>query len=106
MVLIWGIFLVQSVPSEHIETHKLASIVLEYRRECHSDDVVESLTSSKTEFHGEERGNYSTERCESGGSLGHCCEFSHLLRTQEAGQQEILRGRTTWRARGAMNATS
>jgi hypothetical protein len=104
------VFLLQSVPAEHVQTHKLARIVLEYRRECHSSDVVESLTSSKTGINGDEsRVCDSSEGCESGGIPSRCCEFSHLLRTQEAGHQEILRGRTTWRARNSgesMSATS
>ncbi len=37
--------LLQSIPVEHFQKHELRSMTLEYRRECHSNDVVESLGS-------------------------------------------------------------
>ncbi|KAG0582678.1 hypothetical protein KC19_3G076900 [Ceratodon purpureus] len=102
-------WVLESIPDEHIQTHKLASIVLEYRRECHSTDIVESLTSSKTVINGDETViSDSNDWCESGETPSRCCEYSHLLRTQDAGQ-EILRGKTTWRARSngdSFNSTS
>jgi hypothetical protein len=37
--------LLQSIPVEHFQKHELQSMTLEYHRECHSNDVVESLGS-------------------------------------------------------------
>lgn len=98
----------QSIPAEHVRTHKLASIVLEYRRECHSTDIVESLTSSKADIRRQKcgDGDSNERRDQSGGVPSRCCEYTHLLRTQEGGNQEILRGRTTWRARSAGDVVS
>lgn len=92
-----------------MKTHKLASIVLEYRRECHSTDIVESLTSSKAIININAQGSSD---CDEGidvelamdgtqAARARCCEYTHLLRTQDARQQEILRGKTTWRSRHA-----
>ncbi|KAG0582680.1 hypothetical protein KC19_3G077100 [Ceratodon purpureus] len=88
----------QSVPEEHLETHDLTSITIEYRRECQSKNVVESITSSKKML----------EECAASvpaegfwsffvDSGLPCSEFTHLLRTQDSAQHEIVRARTSWR---------
>jgi hypothetical protein len=40
-------WMLESVPESVVTSHELASITLEYRRECISDDIVESLTSAE-----------------------------------------------------------
>lgn len=99
-------WVLDSVPVEHMISHKLASIVLEYRRECHRTDIVESLTGSKTSINGGEGVGDAAKGIDmtmDGSTATHpsCCQYTHLLRTQDAGQQEILRGKTTWRSRCA-----
>jgi len=91
----------QSIPEEHMDTHHLTSITLEYRRECQSNTVVESLTSSKTEV--QEDQNIAALALVEGcwpffvKPSRNCCQFTHLLQTQGSKQQEIVRARTTWR---------
>ncbi|XP_024400392.1 palmitoyl-acyl carrier protein thioesterase, chloroplastic [Physcomitrium patens] len=80
-------WVLDSVPVEHMEKHVLASISLEYRRECHSTDVVESLTNSKMDIQGNDS------------DPSRPCEYVHLLRKQDSSNQEILRGMTKWRRR-------
>lgn len=40
-------WMLESVPESVVTSSELASITLEYRRECISDDIVESLTSAE-----------------------------------------------------------
>jgi hypothetical protein len=40
-------WMLESVPESAVTSYELASITLEYRRECISDDIVESLTSAE-----------------------------------------------------------
>lgn len=68
----------QSAPLEILETHELAGMTLEYRRECMRDSVLQSLTSIVDE----------------GSSTGFV-ECQHLLRLEGGG--EIVKGRTKWR---------
>jgi fatty acyl-ACP thioesterase B len=71
-----------------MESHELAAITLEYRRECGRDSVLQSLTAvSDTGI----------------GNLGNPgeVEFQHLLRFEEGA--EIVRGRTEWRPKHADN---
>lgn len=99
----------QSVPEEHLETHNLTSITLEYRRECQSNTIVESLTSSKTMPVQEDDQDVAAlapaERCwTSFAKPGHnCCQFTHFLQTQGSSkQQEIARARTTWQPKSTV----
>ncbi|KAG6736447.1 hypothetical protein POTOM_060779 [Populus tomentosa] len=81
-------WILESAPPPILESHELAAITLEYRRECGRDSVLRSLTAvSDTGI-----GNL--------GSPG-AVEFQHLLRLEEGA--EIVRGRTEWRPKHADN---
>ncbi|XP_019151595.1 PREDICTED: palmitoyl-acyl carrier protein thioesterase, chloroplastic-like isoform X2 [Ipomoea nil] len=71
-----------SAPLPILESHELASMTLEYRRECRKDSTVQSLTS----ILGNDIGNLADS-----GSI----ECQHLLRLE--GGTEIVKGRTEWR---------
>ena len=78
----------QSTPPPILESHELAAITLEYRRECGRDSVLQSLTAlAGTGF----------------GDLGDPgeVECQHLLRLEDGA--EIVRGRTEWRPKFANN---
>jgi hypothetical protein len=105
-------------------------MTLEYRRECNSSDIVESLTSyGKTgqiiqHVNVENRDGNHMNDIHVNGSVNHhvitnrcpeCsrdiqrpflgieepCKLTHLLHTQ-SGHCEILRGQTTWQPRKAL----
>lgn len=72
----------QSAPLEILETHELAGMTLEYRRECMRDSVLQSLTSIVDEGSGDS-------------PHPGIVECQHLLRLEGGG--EIVKGRTKWR---------
>ena len=76
----------QSAPLPILESHELAAMTLEYRRECRKDSVVQSLTSVL--------GNGVGDMAISG-----YVECQHLLRLE--GGAEIVKGRTVWRPKYA-----
>lgn len=105
----------QTIPDEFLESHQLSDITLEYRRECGSSDVVQSLSepqeSGLTEA-GIQQCNDTVlnEQCsllcseifEGNGWLGSLNQFpfsyTHLLQTKgEKKNEEIVRGKTTWK---------
>lgn len=116
---------VQSVPPAILDGYELASMSLEYRRECGQSDVVQSMTSLEPSTSESEIAE-SAESAESAGSLEpngasrshsltHAAgaarmpemkhtiasqvgflQFVHLLRMENDGA-EIVRGRTQWR---------
>ncbi|KAM7256962.1 hypothetical protein ACFE04_012703 [Oxalis oulophora] len=76
-------WILESVPPAILETHELAGMTLEYRRECGRDSVLQSLTavsSSDTGTFGKKPG---------------VVECQHLLRLEDG--PEIVKGRTQWR---------
>ncbi|PKU72317.1 palmitoyl-acyl carrier protein thioesterase, chloroplastic [Dendrobium catenatum] len=77
-------WILESAPTTIMESHELAGMTLEYRRECGRDNVLKSLTS--------------VNNCP-GGSEGAGMECVHLL--QLDGGDEIMRGRTQWRPKSA-----
>ncbi|KAJ4897559.1 hypothetical protein Rs2_24353 [Raphanus sativus] len=77
-------WLLESIPQEIVDTHELQVITLDYRRECQQDDVVDSLTTSKS------------GPATSGTQSHNDSQFLHLLRLSGDGQ-EINRGTTMWR---------
>jgi hypothetical protein len=94
------------VPEEHLETHNLTSITIEYRRECQSKNIVESLTSSKKmleEFAAPVPAEGFWSFFVTSGLPS--SEFFHLLRTQDSAQHEIVRARTTWRPKPSTAAS-
>ncbi|KAF5789009.1 putative oleoyl-[acyl-carrier-protein] hydrolase [Helianthus annuus] len=74
-------WILESAPQPVVENYELASITLEYRRECMKDSVLQSLTAL---LGGE-------GAVDSGG-----VDCQHLLRL-EGGGGEIVKGRTKWR---------
>nr|GME06689.1 palmitoyl-acyl carrier protein thioesterase, chloroplastic [Ipomoea batatas] len=79
-------WILESAPLPILESHELASMTLEYRRECRKDSTVQSLTS----ILGNNIGNLADS-----GSI----ECQHLLRLE--GGTEIVKGRTEWRPKSA-----
>uniref|UniRef100_A0A0D6R026 Acyl-[acyl-carrier-protein] hydrolase n=1 Tax=Araucaria cunninghamii TaxID=56994 RepID=A0A0D6R026_ARACU len=98
-------WILEGLPTHVLEANELASITLEYRRECGPQHMLQSLASP---LPGEENGSTSVA------SLMHTDEppdihysfttlqFAHLLRLQDGGS-EILRARTEWRPKGTKN---
>ncbi|KAL9261481.1 Palmitoyl-acyl carrier protein thioesterase, chloroplastic-like protein [Drosera capensis] len=75
-------WILESAPSAIMETHELAGMTMEYRRECGRDDVLQSLTTI------------------TGASVGGLLDSGnvqcqHLLRLEDG--SEVVRARTQWR---------
>lgn len=110
---------IQSVPPAILDGYELASMSLEYRRECGQSDVVQSMTSLEPSTTSSESESSAEGGCaESNGaarSHSHVAaegarmqqhspiasqvgflQFVHLLRMENDGA-EIVRGRTQWR---------
>ena len=92
-------WVMESLPQEVIDSHELQAITLDYRRECHHNDIVDSLTSVDAKAVSKIEGtNYgSTAATENKEDLR---QFLHLLRVSGDGL-EINRGRTEWRKKHA-----
>lgn len=90
----------------HMEAHELTNITLEYRRECCSKEIVDSLMAPTEEdvrgkCVGDEQHMYrllaSGPPCHSIAlNMNKPRDFTHLLRMQGE-QHDILRGQTMWR---------
>ncbi|XP_048542371.1 palmitoyl-acyl carrier protein thioesterase, chloroplastic-like [Triticum urartu] len=78
-------WILESAPISILENHELASIVLDYKRECGRNSVLESHTTVHTDC-----------ADESGETTLHC---EHLL-SLESGPT-IVKARTMWRPKGA-----
>ncbi|GER26272.1 acyl acyl-carrier-protein thioesterase type B [Striga asiatica] len=77
-------WILESAPLPILETHELAGMTLEYRRECMRDSVLQSLTSVV-----DKDNNCAVD------SENAVVECQHLLRLE--GGAEIVKGRTVWR---------
>ncbi|CAM8888581.1 unnamed protein product [Rhodiola kirilowii] len=75
-------WILESAPLPIMESHELASITLEYRRECGKDSVLQSLTAVS--------GDQKSDFLDSGD-----VECQHMLQLNDGA--EIVRGRTKWR---------
>ncbi|KAI3714368.1 hypothetical protein L1987_72967 [Smallanthus sonchifolius] len=107
-------WMLEAIPDECLENYQCSNIILEYRRECGSSDVVQSLCEPeelgiiKDGVQDYEDVNY-IDRCSIGvGSVGllNCLmkegtiRFTHGLQVKEESKcQEIVRGKTTWKKR-------
>ncbi|XP_071696344.1 palmitoyl-acyl carrier protein thioesterase, chloroplastic-like [Rutidosis leptorrhynchoides] len=105
-------WMLEVIPDECLENYHLSNIILEYRRECRSSDVVESLCEPekvgiiKDGIQETKNVNF-IDRCSIGaGGLLNCLinegtiRFTHLLQVKdELKCQEIVRGKTTWKKR-------
>lgn len=74
-------WILESAPTSILESHELAGMTLEYRRECGKDSVLQSLTSVSTDC--------------ADGSPDTGMECVHLLQLESG--DEIIRARTKWR---------
>lgn len=75
-------WVVESAPLPILETHELAGMTLEYRRECMKDSVLQSLSTV-------------LENCAPDSTNPGLIECQHLLRLESGG--DIVKGRTKWR---------
>lgn len=106
----------QTIPDQILEGHQLSGIILEYRRECGSSDIVQSLCEPEEDeiLHGVMEPDYCTTLLNglslasssdiiNGGGVLTCLEqrpirYTHLLQTKgEKQNEEIVRGKTTWK---------
>ncbi|CAH1414099.1 unnamed protein product [Lactuca virosa] len=111
-------WMLEVIPDECLENYQLSEIILEYRRECGSSDVVESLCEPeqvgiiKDGVQDDEQDLDLMHRCSigagfiQGAGLLNCLmnegtiRYTHLLQVKEELKcQEIVRGKTTWRKR-------
>lgn len=109
--------LLQTIPDQFLESYQLSSIVLEYRRECGSTSIVQSLCEPDEEglfddvdqhkrrisvLHGF---SLASGILEANGLLESFSQmpylpfsYTHLLKIKEQiKNEEIVRGRTTWK---------
>ncbi|XBI60146.1 palmitoyl-acyl carrier protein thioesterase, chloroplastic-like [Aegilops tauschii subsp. strangulata] len=103
-------WMLETIPDQFLQHHQLSSIILEYRKECGSSDVVQSICQPD-EYSVSPSENVSMVR---GPSLlpevinGHHSlagalqqwptKYTHLLQLKAGeGYEEIVRGRTTWK---------
>ncbi|XP_051145032.1 palmitoyl-acyl carrier protein thioesterase, chloroplastic-like [Andrographis paniculata] len=84
--IIYVKWMLETIPDELQEDHSLSSIVLEYRRECGSTDLVQSLCEPQD----------AAESSNGRPGLAHQLTYTHLLQKTTGGGGEILRGKTTW----------
>ncbi|KAL3839857.1 hypothetical protein ACJIZ3_024448 [Penstemon smallii] len=75
-------WILEGAPLPLVETHELAGMTLEYRRECMRDSVLQSLAT------------VLDNGSDDSSNPGHV-ECQHLLRLEGGG--EIVKGRTEWR---------
>ncbi|CAN1796396.1 Palmitoyl-acyl carrier protein thioesterase, chloroplastic [Linum perenne] len=115
-------WMLETIPDEFVDEHQLSGIILEYRRECGSSDVVEALCDpDEVEEINILQNGFSSNMMNNG--LMNCftlaaeimegngllrtlnkapTRFTHLLRTKLNEKQdygEIVRGKTTWKKR-------
>ncbi|GLJ55266.1 hypothetical protein SUGI_1185970 [Cryptomeria japonica] len=90
-------WVLESVPVYILESHELASITLEFRRECGQSHVIQSLTSvDNDEASSDSTSAPGVSHCS--GVNKKCLNALHLLRLQDS-RVELVRGRTEWRSK-------
>lgn len=106
----------QTIPDHVLESHQLSGIILEYRRECGSSDIVKSLCEPEedgilrdvdmiedSEINLLNGFSLASEIFRGGGLLGSfdkgTLRYTHLLQIEGETKKndEIVRGRTTWK---------
>ncbi|XP_061351415.1 palmitoyl-acyl carrier protein thioesterase, chloroplastic-like [Gastrolobium bilobum] len=108
-------WMLENIPDQFLEGFQLSGITLEYRRECGSSDIVQSLCEPEEDeiLHGVVEQDYCTSLLNglslaspdiiNGGGVLTCLEqrpirYTHLLQIKgEKQNDEIVRGRTTWK---------
>ncbi|GMP83541.1 hypothetical protein CsSME_00037418 [Camellia sinensis var. sinensis] len=106
-------WMLETIPDQFLENHQLSSMTLEYRRECGSSAIVQSLCEPHEDgiIKGVQQDNnmclingfsMASGILEGNGLLA-CFDkgplrYTHLLQiTGEAKSEEIVRGRTSWK---------
>jgi fatty acyl-ACP thioesterase B len=101
----------QTLPDPFLEQHQLSSIILEYRKECGSSDVVQSICHPDDDYSVPPEGNVSIvvgpsllpEIISGHDSLAGALQqwstkYTHLLQLKAGDKhEEIVRGITTWK---------
>jgi len=100
----------QTLPDHFLQQHQLSSIILEYRKECGSSDVVQSICQpDEDSVPPEEHVSMVTgpsllpEIISGHHSLAGALQqwptkYTHLLQLKAGDKhEEIVRGRTTWK---------
>uniref|UniRef100_A0A3Q7GE35 Acyl-[acyl-carrier-protein] hydrolase n=1 Tax=Solanum lycopersicum TaxID=4081 RepID=A0A3Q7GE35_SOLLC len=108
-------WMLETIPDQFLESYQLSSIVLEYRRECGSTDIVQSLCEPDEEVLFDDVDHQHKRRIsvlhgfslasgllEANGLLESFSQrpfsYTHLLKIKEQiKNEEIVRGRTTWK---------
>lgn len=85
--------ILQSVPQQIQENYELASMTLEYRRECRKDNVLQSQTFVLSNSNGEKVDHNHVD-----------CQ--HLLQQEGECKGKIMKGRTRWRPKRAKEGES
>ncbi|GFP91609.1 palmitoyl-acyl carrier protein thioesterase chloroplastic [Phtheirospermum japonicum] len=81
-------WILESVPINVLEDYDITNMTLEYRRECHQSDVLQSLTRMNPNITDHQEEEKQTQRL----------ECTHLLR-MENDHAEIFRARTLWQVK-------
>ncbi|KAL9352547.1 hypothetical protein Peur_055227 [Populus x canadensis] len=109
-------WMLETIPDQFLESHQLSGIILEYRRECGSSNIVQSLCEpdedgilnsglkQNNDMSPLNRFSLASEIMEGNGLLGSLdrvpLRYTHLLQTQgDTQNEEIVRGKTTWKKR-------
>ncbi|XP_008787702.3 palmitoyl-acyl carrier protein thioesterase, chloroplastic-like [Phoenix dactylifera] len=102
-------WMLETIPDIFLENHELSSIILEYRRECGSSDVVQSVCEpDEDSIPRDDNINILTGYSLASEILDDCglagtfdkwpTRYTHLLQIEgKQRNEEIVRGRTTWR---------
>ncbi|CAL9174709.1 unnamed protein product [Musa hybrid cultivar] len=102
-------WMLETIPDEFMEDHQLSSIVLQYRRECDSSDTVQSICEPDEDSLPRDKNiriltgfSLAPDILDGGGLLGTFdkwpTRYTHLLQIKgEKKDEEIVRGKTTWR---------
>ncbi|PWA90340.1 Acyl-ACP thioesterase [Artemisia annua] len=86
-------WILESVPNQVQENYELASMTLEYRRECRKDNVLQSQTFVLSNSNGEKVDHNHVD-----------CQ--HLLQLEGECKGKIMKGRTRWRLKLAKEGES
>lgn len=101
-----------------MESHQLSSIILEYRRECDSSDTVQSICEPDEDSIPVDRDiriltgfSLAPGVLDGSGLWGTFdkwpTRYTHLLQVKgEMKDEEIVRGKTTWRRKSTNNSSS
>ncbi|OMP07856.1 Acyl-ACP thioesterase [Corchorus olitorius] len=89
-------WMLETIPDKFLESHQLSSIILEYRRECGSSDIVESLCQPDEDGTAAFANGFAVQHKTVDLSPGN--GYTHFLHVKgETRNEEIVRGRTRWK---------